>query len=247
VTCGPGPHVGDWVTASTRCASDGISWGTSGRALFEKGICPAISSYAFALSPTAAPFHLRVICASAALAFFCFSPPQSPWPRWFIPSVTRPRGDSARCAACSDGVRRRMPGGSGLALLPSVISPPGSLCSLSPIFLKDYGEATLTQNKIFNPIKPRTTAVIGHGITTRRAEQRKTSRCRRTCRAVPCSRRRPSRPRTVRPSAPYAAPPRYPHIQGGSAAYQTTRFATAAWRGREASGYSFAGGELGLA
>jgi hypothetical protein len=45
-------------------------------------------------------------------------------------------------------------------------------------FLKDYGEATLAQNKIFNPIKPRTTAVIGHGITTRRAEQRKTSRCR---------------------------------------------------------------------
>jgi hypothetical protein len=50
--------------------------------------------------------------------------------------------------------------------------------------LKDYGEATLAQNKIFNPIKPRTTAVIGHGITTRRAEQRKTCRCRRTRRAV---------------------------------------------------------------
>jgi hypothetical protein len=115
------------------------------------------------------------------------------------------------------------------------------------IFLKDYGEATLAQNKIFNPIKPRTTAVIGHGITTRRAEQRKTSRCRRTRRAVPCSRQRPSRPRTVLPSALDAAPPRYPHIQGGSAAYRTARFAMAAWRGREASGYSFAGGELGLA
>ena len=102
--------------------------------------------------------------------------------------------------------------------------------------MKDYGEATLAQNKIFNPIKPRTTAVIGHGITTRRAEQRKTSRCRRTRRAVPCSRRRPSRPRTVRPSAPDAAPPRYPHVQGGSAAYRTARFATAAWRGREVGG-----------
>jgi hypothetical protein len=129
-----GPHVGDWVAASTRCASDGISWGASGRASFEKGIHPAVSSYAFALPPTVAPFHLRVLCASAALAFFCFSPPQSPWPRWFIPSVTRPRGGSARCAACSDGVRRRTPGGSEPALLPSVIFPPGSLCSLSPIF-----------------------------------------------------------------------------------------------------------------
>ena len=110
----------------------------------------------------------------------------------------------------------------------------------------DYGDATLAQNKIFNPIIPRTTAVIGHGITTRRAEQRKTSRCRRTRRAVPCSRRRPSRPRTVRPSAPDVAPPRYPHVQGGSAAYRTARFATAAWRGREVGGdCSFAGGKLG--
>jgi hypothetical protein len=112
--------------------------------------------------------------------------------------------------------------------------------------LEDYGEATLAQNKIFNPIKPRTTAVIGHGITTRRAEQRKTSRCKRTRRAVSCSRRCPSRPRTVRPSAPDAAPPRYPHVQGGSAAYRTARFAMAAWRGREVSdGCSFAGGKFG--
>jgi hypothetical protein len=118
--------------------------------------------------------------------------------------------------------------------------------AVSIIKLLDYEEATLAQNKIFNPIIPRTTAVIGHGITTRRAEQRKTSRCRRTRRAVPCSRRRPSRPRTVRPSAPDAAPPRYPHVQGGSAAYRTARFATVAWRGREASGGCwFAGGKLG--
>jgi hypothetical protein len=92
------------------------------------------------------------------------------------------------------------------------------------------------KQKIFIHIIPRTTAVIGHGITTRRAEQRKTSRCRRTRRAVPCSRRRPSRPRTVRQSAPDVAPPRYPHVQGGSAAYRTARFATAAWRGREVGG-----------
>jgi hypothetical protein len=106
------------------------------------------------------------------------------------------------------------------------------------------GYASVKQN--FNPIIPRTIAVIGHGITTRRAEQRKTSRCRRTCRAVSCSRRRPSRPRTVRPSAPDTAPPRYPHVQGGSAAYRTARFATAAWRGREVSGgCSFADRKLG--
>jgi hypothetical protein len=61
----------------------------------------------------------------------------------------------------------------------------------------DYGEATLAQNKIFDPIKPETTAIIDHGITTRRAEQRKTSRCRRTRRAVLCSRHRPSHPRAV--------------------------------------------------
>jgi hypothetical protein len=101
-----------------------------------------------------------------------------------------------------------------------------------------------SDNFFFNHIKPRTAAVISHVITTRRAGQRKTSRCRRTRRAVSCSRRRP---RVVRPSAPDAAPPRYPHVQGGSAAYRTARFATAASRGREASGCSFAGGKLGLA
>jgi hypothetical protein len=51
----------------------------------------------------------------------------------------------------------------------------------------------------------------------------------------------------VRPSAPDVAPPRYPHVQGGSAAYRTARFVTAASRGREASDCSFVGGELGLA
>jgi hypothetical protein len=48
----------------------------------------------------------------------------------------------------------------------------------------------------------------------------------------------------VRPSAPNAAPPRYPHVQGGSATFQTARFVTAARRG--ASDCSFTDGELGL-
>jgi hypothetical protein len=107
-----------------------------------------------------------------------------------------------------------------------------------------YGEATLAQNKIFDPIKPRTTVVIGHGITTRRAGQRKTSRCRRTRRVVLCSHWRPSHPCVVRPNAPYAAPLRYRHIQGGSAACRTARFMTVSRRGREASGCLFTGGEF---
>jgi hypothetical protein len=74
-------------------------------------------------------------------------------------------------------------------------------CGMSMNSLKDYGEATLAQNKNFDPIKPGITAVIDHGITTRHAGQWKMSQCRRTRRAVLCSRRRPSRPRAVRPSA----------------------------------------------
>jgi hypothetical protein len=110
----------------------------------------------------------------------------------------------------------------------------------------DYGEATLAQNKIFDPIKPKTNAVIDHGITTRRAEQQKTSRCRRTRRAVLCSRRRPSHPRVVRPSATDAAPTRYPHVHGGSTAFRSASFAMAARRERGVSGCSFTGVELGL-
>jgi hypothetical protein len=41
--------------------------------------------------------------------------------------------------------------------------------NLALIPLMDYGEATLAQNKIFDPIKLGTTSVINHGITTRRA------------------------------------------------------------------------------
>jgi hypothetical protein len=35
----------------------------------------------------------------------------------------------------------------------------------------------------------------------------------------------------VRPSAPDVAPPRYPHVQGGSATFRTVRFVTAARQG----------------
>jgi hypothetical protein len=99
------------------------------------------------------------------------------------------------------------------------------------VVLKDYGEATLVQNKIFDPIKPRSTAIIDHGITTRHAGHWKTSRCKRMRRAVLCNHRWPSRPRVVRPSAVAAAPLRYQHVQGGSAAFRTARFATATRRG----------------
>jgi hypothetical protein len=61
------------------------------------------------------------------------------------------------------------------------------------------------QNTIFDPIKPISTIVIGHRITTRRAGPRKPSRCRRIRRAVSCS-----LPHMIHPSAPNAAPPREP-------------------------------------
>jgi hypothetical protein len=88
------------------------------------------------------------------------------------------------------------------------------------------------QNKIFYPIKPRSTIIIGHKITTRRVGQWKLSRCRRTRRTITCSPRRPLRPHAVRPSALDAAPPRslrYPHVLGGSVAYRTARFNMVAW------------------
>jgi hypothetical protein len=110
----------------------------------------------------------------------------------------------------------------------------------------DYGEATLAQNKNFDPIKPETIVVIDLGNTTRHTGQRNMSRCRRTRRAVQCSRRRPSRPRAVHPSALDATPPRYPHVQGGSIMFRTARFTTVARRERGAGDCSFSGGKLGL-
>jgi hypothetical protein len=42
-----------------------------------------------------------------------------------------------------------------------------------------------------------------------------------------CCCRRPSHPRAVHPSAPDAAPSRYPHVHGGRAVFRTARFTTA--------------------
>jgi hypothetical protein len=88
--------------------------------------CFRIFPNCFVLSPPSPPRPF-------ALALLSFPPPRSPWPCWFIPSISRPRRRLIRCAACSDGARRRSPGGSRPALLPSAISLPGSLCSSSPI------------------------------------------------------------------------------------------------------------------
>jgi hypothetical protein len=67
-----------------------------------------------------------------------FRPPRLPWPRWSALITTRLRRHSTRCVVCSDGARLRSPGGSGPALFPSAILPPGSLCSLSPISSVDW-------------------------------------------------------------------------------------------------------------
>jgi hypothetical protein len=82
----------------------------------------------------------------SVLALFCFPPPQSPWPRWFVPSVSRPRRRLTWCVACSDGARRHLLGGSGPAPPPLVTSPPefmlfvsylscGLALPISPFFL----------------------------------------------------------------------------------------------------------------
>jgi hypothetical protein len=78
------------------------------------------------LSPPSLPRPSVFVLPSLSL-------PWPPWPCWFIPIATRPRRRLTQCVACLDGARLRLPGGSGPALLPSVISPPGSLCSSFPI------------------------------------------------------------------------------------------------------------------
>jgi hypothetical protein len=86
--------------------------------------CCAISS----------PSPLRLF----ALVLFRFPSPQSPWPRWFVSSVSRLRRRLMWCAACSNGARRHSSGGSRTASLPSVTSPPGSSCSSSPTSLAGW-------------------------------------------------------------------------------------------------------------
>jgi len=62
---------------------------------------------------------------------------------------------------------------------------------------------------------------MDHGITTRRAGAAEATRCSRARRSSAMQLRgRPSAhpSRVVRPCALDAAPPRYPHVQGGSVA-----------------------------
>jgi hypothetical protein len=71
----PGPHVGDWVAAGAWCASDGISWGASGRAFLEKGFTPRLAvtlPHSFQLlrpfvSAASAPLCTRALPLSAAV------------------------------------------------------------------------------------------------------------------------------------------------------------------------------------
>jgi hypothetical protein len=122
-----------------------------------------------------------------------------------------------------------------------------SACTPEMVVVDPIGlwEGYTSAKQNFWPYKPRTTVVIDHGITTRRTGQRKLSRCRQMHRTMSCSRLYPSHPRMVHPRVPYAASPRYPHVQWGSTAYRTARFATVAWRGREGHNCWFDGGELG--
>ena len=87
--------------------------------------------------------------------------------------------------------------------------------------LKDYENATLAGKQKFDLINQDLLLVIDHGITTRRTGAAEATRCSRTRRssAVQLQGRLYVRPlRAVRPCAPDAAPPRYPHVQGGSVA-----------------------------
>jgi hypothetical protein len=132
-----GPHVRDRVTMSTRRALEGVGTREEG-ALLRKGdlLCGQqfrIRTFFNCCVPSPlSPMrlyctHISLFAAVAAML------------HWFIPSVTRPRGGSTRCAACSDGVHRHTPGESRPTLPPSVISPPGSLCFLSPTFRAGWG------------------------------------------------------------------------------------------------------------
>ena len=85
--------------------------------------------------------------------------------------------------------------------------------------LKDYENATLAGKQKFDLINQDLLLVIDHGITTRRAGAAEATRCsgtRHSC-AVQLRGRPSVHPLSVvHPCAPDAAPPRYPHVQGGS-------------------------------
>jgi hypothetical protein len=102
------------------------------RVYLEKGFTPRAAVTLSHSLPTAAPFRLRALRAPLHSRSSAFRHRSRPWPRWFIPSASSPRGHSTWCATCSDGACRRSPEGSAPAPLPLAISPPGSSCSSSP-------------------------------------------------------------------------------------------------------------------
>jgi hypothetical protein len=86
--------------------------------------------FAFAFSPNCpalSPPSLPRLCSSAFRRRGCHGHAGSSG------SLPDRGARSTQCAACLDGARLRLPGGSGPAPLPSAISPLGSLCSSFPI------------------------------------------------------------------------------------------------------------------
>jgi hypothetical protein len=83
-----------------------------------------------ALSPSCffVPRPHRRLCPFAfALLSSTPSPPCTPWLRLVTPTASSLRRRSTWCVACLGGARQRTPQGSAPALLPSAISPLGSL------------------------------------------------------------------------------------------------------------------------
>jgi hypothetical protein len=109
------------------CEEPSLEGGFSARS----GFAPAFFPNCSALSPPSFPRF-------SAFVLLSFRSSRLPWPCWFALITTKPRRRSTRCAVCSDGARLRSLGGSGPALFPSAILPPGSLCSSSPISSVDW-------------------------------------------------------------------------------------------------------------
>jgi hypothetical protein len=113
--------------------------GCEGSSSLKKGF-PRVQRFRFRIFPNCFVLSPPSPPRPFAFALLSFLPPQSPWPCWFIPSISRPRRRLTRCATCSDGARRRSPGGSGPTLLPSAISLRG-VCALRLLSLLQVGAA----------------------------------------------------------------------------------------------------------
>jgi hypothetical protein len=96
------------------------------------------SGFASAFFPNCSTLSLPSFPHFFMFVLLSFRPPRLSWPHWSALITTRLRRRSTRCAVCSDGARLRSLGGSGPALFPSAILPPGSLCSSSPIPSADW-------------------------------------------------------------------------------------------------------------